>query len=181
MSNNKYQNKHVRQQVTENPAEQGKPIRQQYGRQLKLDASAYERAHPGKKLMWIADYNGGLDWWLANEAEPVPRNSIKRKVYPGLNDKAITDYVSVVGGVDDKGNVYNLVLLMIDPDLYEELKTGPEADRIEEISASLRMGQDSSGMSAVEKHLKGGGSMKTYAPNLPVGEGQGFNEIRPRQ
>lgn len=174
----KHGNKFIRPPITDNPKEQGKQVRQQFGKQLKLDASIYQRAHPDKKLMWISDYGTDVQWWLDHGAEPVPRNSVERKTYAGLNDKQTSEWVSEVGGKDSNGNVYRLYLLMIDPDTYDDFKTGPEAQRQEEIMEAMRLG---SNQSDIAKHLPGGGGIETYAPNLPTGDGRGFNEIRPQR
>ena len=100
----------------------------------------------------------------------------ERKTFKGINDKRENGWVTFSGGKDKSGKEYLLYLLMIDPDIYDDYKTGPERERQEEIEKAMKLGANASDLSA---HLPGGGGMQTYAPNLPVGDGAGYNEIKP--
>jgi len=167
--------KFIRDDISEDPQRRGKQIRSKIGRNLKLDVSEYQRAYPDKKLMLISDYGTDVQNWLDSGAEPVPRVSVERTIYKGINDKQSSEWVTFVGGKDRTGNLYNLVLLMIDPDLYNEIKIEPEKRRQQGIEQAMKLGANQSDIS---KHLPGGGGVQTYAPNLPVGTGTGFNTIR---
>jgi hypothetical protein len=166
-----------RQPITENPELQNKNIRPSTRRQMRLDSAIYEEIHKDKKLMKITDSSADLHWWLQHGAEPVPRATDRIKVYKGINDKYESEWVTWPSGQRTNGTQELTYLLMIDPDLYDDLVTIPEQVRNDEIMTAMRLGKDQSG---IEAHLKGGGSIKTYAPNLPTGEGVGFNEIRAR-
>ncbi len=169
--------KGIRNPVSENQNITNKNVRKGMRTRMKLDASIYEERYAGKKLMWITDSSSDLDWWIQQGAECVPRASVNRKVIEGVNDKQSTGFVTVPSGNKKDGSVELSYLMVIDHDIYDELVTIPEADRREEVKRAMRLGQDQSGLAA---HLPGGGGIQTYAPNLPDGKSQGFNEIRSR-
>lgn len=171
--------KGIRSPVT-NPVQNGnaKAVRKNMARQQRMDSTLYEQAYPDKKLLKIPEDNPEFHWLLQSGAEPVPRKTDKLKVFEGINDKTLNGWVTWPSGTKADGSVQLTYLLMIDPETYDELYTRPDEQRMAEIKESLRLGADQSG---IERHLKGGGSVQTYAPNLPVGGGgQGFNEIRAR-
>lgn len=166
--------KPIRQAIVEGGTE--KRIRPKIGRNLKLDATEYQRRHPGMKLMWIPDYGSDLHEWIAAGAQPVPELDENTTIYPGINDNKKDGWVTRHGGIDtNSGKPYLMYLLMIDPALYDEMKIEPELERQQEIEKAMRLGANASDLSA---HLPGGGGIQTYAPNLPDGSGQGFNQIR---
>lgn len=167
----------IRNPVTAVQNTNDKAIRKSPHRQQRLDSTLYEQAYPNKKLLKIPEDNPEFHWLLQNGAEPVPRKTDKLKVFEGINDKSLNGWVTWPSGTKADGSVQLTYLLMIDPETYDELYTIPVEQRQQEIMEALRIGQDQSGL---ERHLKGGGAIQTYAPNLPVGDGRGFNEIRPR-
>jgi len=166
---------YTRKRVGENKNVANKNIRKGAGRRMRLDSSLYEAKYPNQKLMWITDSGSDLDWWIQQGAECVTRDSVARKTIEGVNDKLSSGYVTVPSGTKPGGGVELSYLLRIDPDIYEELVTIPDAERQADIMQAMRLGGDQSGL---ERHLKGGGSIGTYAPNLPTGTGTGYNEIR---
>lgn len=166
---------YIRKPVTENQNVTSKNIRKGMARQMRLDSAIYEEIHKGKKLLKITDSGSELHWWLQNGAEPVERQSAPSKIYPGINDKFASGYVTWPSGTKADGSTELTYLLMIDPEVYDQLYTTPNAERQADIMQAMKLGSDQSGL---EKHLKGGGAIQTYAPNLPVGEGRGYNEIR---
>lgn len=168
------QNKGIRQPTT---GKAKKGVRADIGRQIQLDSEIYERLYPDKTLMKINDLNGDVQKWIDAGAEPVPARIPDRKVYAGINDKRTSEWVTWIGGTTDAGKEYLVYLLMMDPELYEEVKNRPQRARQEEIQRAMKIGGDASGENP---HLPGGGGIQTYAPNLPTGGGQGFNQIRPQ-
>lgn len=154
-----------------------KAIRKNPHRQMRMDSTLYEQAYPDKKLLKIPEDNAEFHWLLQNGAEPVERKTEKLKVFEGINDKGANSWVTWPTGTKADGTVQLTYLLKIDPETYDELYTMPEQQRMQEIAEAMRLGTDQSG---IERALKGGGSIQTYAPNLPIGSGQGFNEIRAR-
>jgi len=167
--------KGIRKPVSPNPKVANKNIRKGMARAMRLDSEIYEKIHAGKKLLKITDSGSELHWWLQNGAEPVERQSAPAKIFAGINDKFASGYVTWPSGTKADGSPELTYLLMIDPDVYDELVTVPNEQRQADIMEAMKLGADQSGL---ERHLKGGGSIQTYAPNLPVGDGRGYNEIR---
>tara|TARA_R110000796_G_scaffold169083_2_gene285985 strand:+ start:592 stop:1161 length:570 start_codon:yes stop_codon:yes gene_type:complete len=145
---------------------------------MQLDISLYEEHYKGKdvKLALIADIKGEVQRWIAAGAQPVERITDQNKIYKGINDKFDSTYVTFVGGEDAGGNVYLQYLLKMDAQLYKEFKLDPVTKRNEDIQRAMSTGQNQSEESL---HLPGGGGIKTYAPNLNVTDGQGYNTIKP--
>lgn len=164
-----------RQPITDNAALQNKNVRPSLQRQMRLDSAIYEELHKDKKLMKIPNSSTEFHWWLQNGAEPVPRANEKVKTFKGINEKYDSDWVTWPSGTMKDGSPELTYLLMIDPQTYAELVTIPNEQRQREIEEAMKIGKDQSGL---ERHLKGGGAIQTYAPNLPIGDGQGYNQIR---
>lgn len=145
---------------------------------MQLDISLYEAHYKGKgiKLALIADIKGEVHRWIQAGAEPVERLLDQNKIFKGINDKFDSTYVTFVGGEDQGGNVYLQYLLKMDEKLYKEFKLDPVTKRNEDIQRAMSTGQNQSEESL---HLPGGGGIKTYAPNLNVTDGQGYNTIKP--
>lgn len=174
----KQQNKHIRPSAIEvagngpskavhlNTAVEGQP---------RMDSSVYERQYPDKKFIKANDLDGEVQRWIDAGAEPVKRHVEGRKVYAGINDHSDSDWVTWIGGTDSGGKEFLVYLLMIDPEAFAKYKTEPVAARQAEIEKALYRGVNQSGE---KETLPGGGSMQTYAPNLPDGSGQGFNQIK---
>jgi len=55
-------------------------------------------------------------------------------------------------------------LLMIDPQVYDEVKLAPQRARQELIRRAMKIGSDQS------DDFSGGPKLPTYAPNLPTGD-----------
>lgn len=172
----KQSNKMVRQPIDESPNQETKTVRKKIGRNMKLDVSYYERKYPDKKLLLPTDYGTDVEFWIQQGAVPVEKENEGAKIYKGINDSGKSDggYVKFVGGKDKNGNVYHHVLLMIDPEIYDEVKLAPQRERQQEIERAMKTGQNQSDLA---QHLPGGGGIGTYAPNLPDGQSQGFNRI----
>jgi hypothetical protein len=150
-----------------------KQIRRKIGAQIKMDMQPYVDQYPNHKLMLINDLDGDVQRWLDAGAEPIPAKIEGRKVYAGLNDKVDNQWVKFVAGEGPSG-AYHAYGLMMDPDLYDEYKLSPQRQRNEDIKTAMRSGvSEESGGS-----LPGGGRNQSYAPNLPIGGGKGYNEIR---
>ena len=159
------------------PIKEGKPTvegreRKQLGPQLKMDMSAYVDQYPGKKLMLITDEDGNLNRWLDAGAEPIPAQLPNRKLYKGLNDRVDSEWVKFPAG-EKSGATYYAYGLMMDPELYDDFKHGPERQRREDIDRALLGGQADPAES-----FAGGGQVKSYAASLPTGSGKGYNQIK---
>ena len=150
-----------------------KKMRRKIGAQIKMDMEPYLALYPGKQLMLINDLDGDLQRWLDAGAEPIPAAIADRKVYEGLNDKAATQWVRFVGGQFGNGEVYYTYGLMMDKDLYDEYKLQPQRDRHQEVQAAMFGGKSSE-----DGNLQAGGQIKSYAANLPTGDGVGYNQVR---
>jgi hypothetical protein len=162
----KNEDKNQRSPIVDDNTKGGKQVRPSLSaKKIILDSEVYELSYPDKKLMKINDINGEVQWWLDRDAEPVPVQNDRRKTFKGLNDKQETEWVCWPGGTHD-GTPFKVYLLMIDPELYDYYKTGPERKRQEDIKAAMKMGAGTET------------DAQTYAPNLPDGSGQGFNQIK---
>lgn len=176
----KMEDKQQRQPISE--GDDGKTMskhnRPNIHQNMTLDCSLYEEYYKGQgvKLAWIADLNGEVHKWLQAGAEPVPRMKDPQKTFKGINDKFESDWVYVIGGQDDSGNVYRQYLLKMDEKLYDAFKNEPVRKRNEDIQRALKSGQNQSDTSP---RLPGGGGIATYAPELGVTDGQGYNSIKP--
>lgn len=164
----------IRQPIVENglKLDEGKKVRRNIGAQMKMDMQPYIDAYPNKALMLINDLDGDLQRWLDAGAEPIPAVIAGRKTYEGLNDKSASQWVRFVAGQTEGGDTYYAFGLMMDPELYDEYKHGPERQRLEDIDNALFRGK-------VETDtLEGGGGIQSYAASLPVGTGKGYNQIK---
>ena len=162
----------VRSQIRED-GKTDKKVRRHIGALIKMDMQPYIDEYPGKKLMLINDEDGDVQRWLDAGAEPIPSKIQGRKVYEGLNDKASSGWVRFVAGQKQSGESYYAYGLMMDPDLYDEYKLAPQRNRHEDVQNAMR-----GGMASESARFSGGENMKSYAPNLPTGTGQGYNEIK---
>lgn len=162
--------KNVRNPIDGKANQNSKAVRPSLSRNMKLDSEFYENEAPNMKHMKINNIDGEVEWWLQRGAVPVERKSEKLQVFKGINDKQDSEYVQWHGGESD-GQPFNVVLLRISPEDYEKYKTGPERERQEDIRKAMfrNKGKDPTGES---------GDVPTYAPNLPTGDGQGFNTIK---
>ena len=150
-----------------------KKVRRHIGAQIKMDMQPYIEQYPNKKLMLINDQDGDVQRWLDAGAEPIPTTVSGRKVYPGLNDRASSEWVRFVAGQTPSGEPYYAYGLMMDPDLYDEYKLAPQRKRHEDVENAMKRGVASDSAS-----FQGGENMPSYAPNLPTGDGQGYNQIK---
>jgi hypothetical protein len=176
----KQEDKNTRQEITE--GDDGKTTskhdRPNIHQNMQLDISAYERHYKGKgiKLALIADIKGEVHRWIQAGAEPVERLVDQQKIFKGINDKFDSSWVTFVGGEDQAGNVYLQYLLKMDEDLYKKFKLDPVTERNKNIQNAMKAGVNQSDESG---RLPGGGGIQTYAPNLVVTEGVGYNTIKP--
>ena len=150
-----------------------KRVRRQIGAQIKMDMQPYVDQYPDKKLMLINDMDGDVQRWLDAGAEPIPAKISGRKTYEGLNDKAANPWVRFVAGQNPSGDAYYAYGLMMDPELYDEYKLAPQRKRHEDIQNAMKRGVASDSAS-----FDGGENVQSYAPNLPTGTGQGYNQIK---
>jgi len=150
-----------------------KTVRRKIGAQVKMDIQPYIDLYPNKKLMIINDLDGDVQRWLDAGAEPIPAVIQGRKIYEGLNDKAGSQWVKFVAGQAANGETYYAYGLMMDKDLYDDYKHAPQRQRQADIRNAMEQGVSDSSAS-----LKSGQNIGSYAPNLPTGAGQGYNEIK---
>lgn len=150
-----------------------KKVRRKIGAQIKMDMQPYIDLYPDKALMVVNDLDGDLQRWLDAGAEPIPTARKDRATYEGLNDKAATQWVRFVGGQFGNGETYYTYGLMMNKDLYDEYKHSPQRDRHEEVKRAMFGGQSSQ-----DGSLSSGQSIKSYAANLPTGDGVGYNQVR---
>lgn len=147
-----------------------KAIRKPMGNSKRLDADIYNELYPDAQLMWINDRNGSVQRWINEGAEPVPVQTRAARIFEGITDAHESKWVRAIGGEDRRGH-YWVYLLMIDPQIYYEVKIAPERERQRMIREAILSGMDRSDYSQ-------GPKLPSYKPNLPTGEGQGFAETR---
>jgi len=135
------------------------------------DTTIYEEKYHDKKLMWINDMRGDVQRWIDYGAEPVQVATRSDRVFEGITDKVESKWVRSVGGSDGAGGYFWVYLLMIDPEVYHQVKIQPERDRQELIRRAMRAGGDKSDMGD-------GPRLPTYDANLPTGEGAGVSVTR---
>ena len=168
-----------RRAATSAPHEHGhdsRSSRKPMGQVKRLDADKYVEAYPEKKLMWVNDVDGQVQRWVDAGAEPVPvkipgeRQAREVKEFAGITDRHDSEWVRAIGGPDGQGGTLYVYLLMIEPEVYDELVTYPERERQHNIRRRIMGGTDQSDDST-------GPKLPSYAPNLPTG-GTGFDESR---
>ncbi len=170
--------KNIRAPIGEEPninkLSQADKVRMATGKQLNLDASFYERLpeYQGMQLFWENDENGAVEKWLHLEAELVPRLNKSLKEFKGFTDQGTSQWECVPVGTDATGKPMLCYLLFMPAEEYQALRVAPKEQRNEEVLAALGMGK-SQADGAVMSNVKG---IKTYAPNNPVGKGQGFEQ-----
>jgi len=170
--------KNVRAPIGEEPninkLSQADKIRMATGKQLNLDASFYERLpeYQGMQLFYENDENGAVEKWLHLGAELVPRRNKSLKEFKGFTDQATREWECTPVGTDNTGKPMLCYLLFMPAEEYKTLRVNPKEQRNEEILEALGMGK-SQADGAVMSNVKG---IKTYAPNNPVGKGQGFEQ-----
>lgn len=168
----------VREPVTEDGSKANKNVRKGMGQQLKMDMTPYLEQYPNMQLMLINDIEGDVQRWLDAGAVPIPAKIPDRKIFEGLNDKVDNKWVRFVGGSRaDNGETYYTYGLMMEPEAYAQYKHAPMDQRKADIKASMTAGKTDQDGGA---NLPGGGQVMTYAANLPTGQGQGYNELRPK-
>jgi hypothetical protein len=156
----------------ENTQANAKSIRRDIGRSKRLDADKYLEKYPEMQLMWINDLSGDVQRWIDEGAEPVPVLSKATKVFEGITDKAESKWVRSIGGDDGMGGHFWVYLLMVNPEIYDEVKLAPQRARQELIRRAMKIGSDSSAMDGT------GPRLPTYAPNLPTGDERGIDITR---
>ncbi len=147
-----------------------KSQRKGMGQAKRLNADKYLLEYPEHQLMWVNDTNGDVERWLDEGAEPVPVQSKAAKEYKGLTDRRESEWVRAIGGDDGMGGHFWVYLLKVERQLYAELVTEPEQDRLDLIKRAMHMGRDQS-----DDNENRGLKLPSYAPNLPTG-GTGFAE-----
>jgi hypothetical protein len=166
----------VRQPIADGSPDATKNVRPKIGAQVKIDMDRYVAEYPDMKLMVINDQDGDVQRWLDAGAEPIKAQIKGRKIYEGLNDRSENDWVKFVVGQNPDGSAMMAYGLMMDPDAYDAYKLAPARARQDNIKNAMYQGQSSE----TPESLEGGGNVGSYAPNLPTGEGKGYNEIRPK-
>ncbi|MGI9250213.1 MAG: hypothetical protein ACR2PR_03320 [Pseudohongiellaceae bacterium] len=143
------------------PQDEGSQFgRKPLGQPRNLDADPYMREYPDKQLMWVNEIGGDVQRWINAGAEPVPMKIAKDRVFEGITDVHESKWVRAIGG-EEGGNPFWVYLLMIDPEIYDDVQLRPERERQEAIHAAMHGGRDQS-------DTKSG--LQSYAPNLPTGD-----------
>jgi len=147
---------------------------EELGYRKRMDAGKYlaMEEFKGKTIFWENQLDGAIDFWLDNGAEPIPSRSKTGRTFKGLNDAGPSQWVRALAGTDEGGNAFYAYLLMMDPKDYDLVKHAPIRRRQEAIKAALTKGVSQSGDQ--EETMPGGGTISTYAANLPDG-GKGFS------
>jgi len=154
-------------EATANKLSQADKIRMATGKQLRLDASFYERLpeYSEMQLFWENDEDGAVERWLHLGAALVPRKSKSLKHFKGFTDRAESEWECVPVGTTNTGNTLLCYLLFLPKDEYHALRIAPKEQRNQEVMAALGQGkapEDAKVMGSVT-------GIQTYAPNLPTG------------
>ena len=174
----KLQDKDIREPIGEeasvNKLSQSDKIRMAIGKQLRLDASFYERLpeYQDMQLFWENDVDGAVEKWLHLGAELVPRRNKSLKHFKGFTDRAESEWECVPVGSTDSGQPMLCYLLFMKAEEYHALRIKPKEDRNSEILDALGMGKPQ----VENKVMPNVQGIRTYAPNNPVGTGQGFEQ-----
>lgn len=154
--------------VQRKDGDNSKSVRREMGRQKRLDADIYLEIHQDKKLMWVNDIGGEVERWIDMGAEPVRVASRSGRTFEGITDRTESKWARAIGGDDGMGSYYWVYLLMIDPDLYDEIQLSPQRERQEMIRnaifANVDRSTDAGGQTVP------GPKLPTYQPNLPSGQ-----------
>lgn len=144
------------------------------GKQLRLDASFYVSLpeYEDMQLFWENDTDGGVDKWLHLGAELVPRKNKSLKEFKGFTDRSMSEWECVPVGSTDAGQPILCYLLFMPKETYYELRVEPKEIRNKEILDALGIGR-APDTAKVMPTVKG---IRTYAPNNPVGDKQGFEQ-----
>ena len=153
---------HVRVPVggQEQHGHDSKSTRRAMGHAYRLDASKYLEEYPHAKLLWVNDIDGDVQRWIDVGAEPVPVKTKSQRHFEGITEQHETKWVRVVGGTHSNGQPFWVYLLMISPELYEEVKVQPELERQRMIHEAIYGGRDQSGGDDSPR----GPKLPTYAP-----------------
>jgi len=174
----KEQDKDIRapigRETTVSKLSQEEKIRLATGKQLRMDASFYERLDEYKnmQLFWENDEDGAVEKWLHLGAELVPRRNKSLKHFKGFTDRAESEWECVPVGSKTTGQPLLAYLLFMPKEDYHALRIAPKEQRNQEILDALRVGK-SQADGQIMPNVKG---LKTYAPNNPVGGGKGFEQ-----
>ena len=163
----------IGRETTVNKLSQAEKVRLATGKQLRLDASFYERLpeYAEMQLFWENDEDGAVEKWLHLGAELVPRRNKSLKHFKGFTDRAESEWECVPVGQKSTGQPLLSYLLFMPREDYNLLKIQPKMQRNQEILDALGMGKSQA--DTVMPDVKG---IKTYAPNNPVGTGKGFEQ-----
>ena len=161
------------QDIQRKPINEGAPQTQEsefgrkpLGQPRNLDADFYlQKYGADKKLMWVNDIGGDVQRWIDMGAEPVPVENRSGRTFEGITDSHESKWVRAVGGETANGPFW-VYLLMVDPEIYDEVQIKPQRERQEAIHQAMHGGRDQSGGA--------GGELQSYAPNLPTGD-RGMN------
>jgi hypothetical protein len=95
-----------------------------------------------------------------------------KRVFEGITDAAESKWVRSIGGDDGMGGHFWVYLLMIEPEVYDEVKLAPQRARQELIRRAMKLGKDASGDDTA------GPKLPSYAPYLPTGDQMGVDITR---
>ena len=154
--------------------EDAKRLRQMIGRGIKMDAQPYIDAYPGKAVAIVNDLDGELENWLSCGARKVPRIGLSDERRKSFNDANESECARFFAGSTQGGVAYYAYVVVMDADLYDEVKNAPDRERMAQIRNAMYGGKSDE----TPGSFGSGDALKSYAPNLPTGEGRGFNEIR---
>ncbi len=163
----------IGEETTVNKLSQSEKVRMATGKQLRLDASFYQRLpeYKDKTLFWENDEDGAVERWLHLGAELVPRKSKSLKHFKGFTDRTESEWECVPVGSKTGGQPLLCYLLFMPEKDYHSLRIEPKEVRNKEILDAMGIGkapEESRTMPTVT-------GIKTYAPNLPTG-GKGFEQ-----
>lgn len=173
----KNQDKNIRapigEETTVNKLSHEEKVRMASGKQLRLDASFYQRLPEYKEmtLFWENDEDGQVEKWLHLGASLVQRQSKSLKTFKGFTDRAESEWECVPVGSKTGGQPLLCYLLSMPDDEYHALRIAPKETRNKEILTALGIGKVQDDAKVMPKVT----GIKTYAPNLPTG-GKGFEQ-----
>lgn len=152
-------------QVETNKMTDSQKIRAAEGKQMRLGGYSIQRYlddpdNDGYQLFW--EDTDSVEKWTDLGAEPVRRKAASSKIYKGVNDRNISEYVIEPNVSVIDGRPIDNYLLKLPVELYQKYKKDPKDRRNEEVRRSM-------GIAKVEgdaKVLPNVTGLKTYAPKV---------------
>ena len=169
--------------MTQTKAKRGRPStkkaaskksRKSHTRRMKTDFSHLQEADPDNQYRLVLNEGGQVQQRLADGWVTVTGDSPGGRYDPDAHTNSTED-TAPKGGVirisAGKSTDAELILMKTSKANFDEMERAPIRQRMEDIDAALKGGQNQSGDNSVN----------SYAPKLPDGSGTGLSETKSNQ